>query len=322
MSQELFDKAARLEEDGRNEEALALWQELAETHPTRNVFLRLASGMQDLGLPEEAERAFKRALEIDEFSTAALMGLGLLASDRGDYESVVHYASRASAITEDPSIFSLLGVGLKNIGKGIEAEIAYRRAIRIDPAYEEAYYNLATLFQHDRPSEAHALLRKALELDPNYSAAHRELGFLLMKRGTHAEAERHLRRAVALDPKDGWAAIYLGTYHWKAENVKAAIEEFQRAKKLEPEWAVPLWSLGNIYERESIDIDAAQSFFEGALVLEPDDWNALKGLARVYQKRGRFGLAKEYITRALKQQPEHEQSIELLKEIVSSEAER
>jgi tetratricopeptide (TPR) repeat protein len=316
----LFDKAVRLEEEGKNEEALAVWQELAKTNPTRNVFLCLASVAKDLGFKDEAERAFKRALEIDERSTHALKGLGILAIDAADYQAAVEYLSRASAIEEDPGGLSLLGVALKNIGEPLEAEVEFRRAIRINPDYEEAYFNLATLFTQDRPSEAHALLRKAIELDPEYAAAHRELGFLLMKRSADGDAERHLRKAVTLDPNDGWASIYLGTYLWLSKNVHAAIEEFQRAKSLEPNWAVPLWSLGNIYDQESIDLEIAQSFFERALAFQPDNWNALKGIARVHNKQGRFALAKEFITRALQQHPKHAQSLELLKQILSREA--
>ena len=167
MSQELFDKAVCLEEAGKNQEALAIWQELAKTNPTRNVFLRLASVTKYLGFKDEAERAFERALEIDERSAHALKGLGILALDAADYKAAVEYLRRASAIEEDPGGFSLLGVALKNIGESLEAEAAFRRAIRIDPDYEEAYFNLATLFTQDRPSEAHALLRKAIELDPS-----------------------------------------------------------------------------------------------------------------------------------------------------------
>ena len=139
-----------------------------------------------------------------------------------------------------------------------------------------------------------------------------------MKRSADGDAEWHLRRAVALDPNDAWAAIYLGTYLWQSNNVTAAIEEFRRAKRLEPDWAVPLWSLGNIYDQESIDLEIAQSFFEGALEFQPDNWNALKGIARVHKKQGRLALAKEYITRALQQHPKHEQSLALLKEIVKA----
>ena len=141
-----------------------------------------------------------------------------------------------------------------------------------------------------------------------------------MKRSAAGDAERHLRKAVTLDLNDGWAYIYLGTYFWQSKNVQAAVEEFQRAKSLEPNWAVPLWSLGNIYDQESIDLSVAQSFFERGLAFQPDNWNALKGIARVHRKQGRFALAKEFITRALQQYPRHEQSLKLLEEIVSRDA--
>lgn len=176
MSQELFDEAIRLEEEGQLERALAIWRQLAETHPTRNVFLRLASITEDLGLLDDAEHAFQQALKIDGRSALALLGLGSLASDRGDYEAATNYLKKAREIEEDPAVLSLLGIALKNTGNRIEAEAAYRRAIQIDPKYEEAYYNLGVLLKGDRPSEAQTLFRSALELVPTYGIAYRELG--------------------------------------------------------------------------------------------------------------------------------------------------
>jgi tetratricopeptide (TPR) repeat protein len=68
MSQELYDEAHRLEEDGQVERALAAWRELAVFDPTRNVFFRLGRCAKELGLIDEAEQAFKRVLEIDDRS--------------------------------------------------------------------------------------------------------------------------------------------------------------------------------------------------------------------------------------------------------------
>jgi len=320
VSQEQFDEAIRLEDNGQREQALGVWRQLAETNPTRNVFLRLGSITQDLGLIDDAERAFKRALEIDEHSGSALRSLGILAIHQRNYQAAVDYLKRACTIQEDPGAYTLLGVALKNMGAVLDAENAYRSAIRIDPKYEEAYYNLGVLLQSDRPSEAHSLLRTALELDPAYAVAHRELGYVLSPRGPSPEAEYHLRKALELDPTDGWAHIYLGTYLWRCQEIDAAVAEYQIAQELDPEWAVPLCSLGNIYDYETIDLGLAQSFFERALQLEPDDWSALKGLARVFKRRGQLDLAREYITQALKQDPRHEKSLELLREIDTENA--
>jgi protein O-GlcNAc transferase len=175
VSQDLFDKALHLEEEGQLERALEVWRELASSSATRNVFLRYGGAAKELGLLDEAKEAFKRALEIDDRSAPALTQLGIIALGRHDYNTAEGYLRRACAAEEDPGRFSLLGVALRNSGKDLEAEEAYRTAIRLDPKYEETHFNLGVVLRDDRPSEAQTLFRKALELDPNFAAAHREL---------------------------------------------------------------------------------------------------------------------------------------------------
>ena len=212
MSQESFDRADQLEEAGRLGEALAQWRELTASSPTWNAMLRLGGCAKKLGRIEEAEQAFRRALEINPRSSLALLYLGMLAMDRRDYESAKEYLERAAAIKEHPSILTLLGVTLHHLQNDIGAEEAYRRAIRLDPSYEEAYFNLAVILRNTRPSDAEALFRRGLELDPDYAKAHRELGWLLYKHGSIPEAEFHLKRAIELSPDDAWAHRYLGSY--------------------------------------------------------------------------------------------------------------
>jgi tetratricopeptide (TPR) repeat protein len=314
--QDLFDQADRLEEEGQQERALAAWQQLAETHPTRNVFLRLASITKDLGLIDDTESAYKRALEIDGRSALALKGLGLLAIHRRDYEVAEGFLKRACEIEEDPPGLTLLGVALHNTGKVLEAEEAYRKAIRIDPMYEEAYFNLGVVLR-DRPSEAQVLFRKALELDPEYACAYRELGYILSMRGPDSESESNLRKAIQLEPGDAWTHIYLGTHLWRCDDIEAATAEFRIAEKLEPEWVVPLWSLGHIYECAYEDFDLAQSLYERALQLEPDDQVALMYIGRLFKKRGQFDLAREYLGRALLLDPNDGRARTLLSDIDS-----
>jgi tetratricopeptide (TPR) repeat protein len=214
---------------------------------------------------------------------------------------------------------TFLGVALRNVGRNLEAEEAYRRATRIDSKYEEAYFNLAVLLRYDRPSEAKALLRRALELDSDYAVAHRELGWALHRRRRHgrrrrnAEVEGHLRRAIELEPGDSWAHIYLGTYLWS--DFDSAVAEFQTARELEPNWTVPLWSLGNIYEILREDFDLAQSFFELALQVDPDDVVTLTNFGRLCKKRGQFDRGREYLGRALLLDPRYDKARTLLSDI-------
>lgn len=274
---------------------MPLWRQLAKSNPTRNVFLRLANITEELGLIAEAECAFKSALKIDDRSTVALISLGSLAIDRKDYEAAARYLKNACEIEEDPCGLSLLGVALRNTGKGIDAEQAYRRAIHIDPKYEEAYYNLGVLLQHSRPLEAQALFRTALELDPNYACAYRELGYSLRARGAEPEtagpeaaepdAEQYLRKAIELDAEDAWAHIYLGTLLCLHADVQGARAEFQTAADLQPDWAVPQWSLGNLYEHALQNSEVAEDYFKQALNVEPNSEVALKCLNRLRENR-------------------------------------
>lgn len=315
MSQELVDEAVRLDEEGQSERALFIWKQLAAGDPTRSVLLGLGNCAKKLGLIDEAERAFKRVLEIDGRSEITLRSLGILALDRGDYDIAVEYLKRACAVEETAGALTVLGVALSRTRNDPDAETAYRKAIQINPNYEEAYYNLGVLLrQNGRVTEAPPLLRKAIELDPGYAAAHRELGFVLMRRGIDPETESHLRKAVELASDDAWARIYLGTYLWGTD-AEAAEAEFRIAAKLQPTWAVPLTSLGSIYE--SKDLGLARSFFARALELEPENWSGLTGLARVYFKRGEPDLAKKYILQALQQHPRDPRSLALLSEIES-----
>ena len=288
MSQELFDEAIRLEDEGQHERALGVWRQLAETNPTRNVFLRLAHLTQNLGLKADAESAFQRALSIDNRSAPALKGLGILAIHQMNYEAAEGYLRKCCEIEEDPGGWSLLGVALRHVGKDLEAQEAYRRAIRIDSRYEEAYFNLGVHLRVDRPSEAETLFREAIRLDPNFACAHRELGWVLGVRLGDPEAEVHLRKAIELDPCDGWAHIYLGTCFWKRADADSAMAEFRIAAEIKPEWAVPLSSMGNLYEHAYKDFDKARSFFEQALQVEPDNEAALQGLHRLSEKRGKL----------------------------------
>jgi tetratricopeptide (TPR) repeat protein len=319
MSQELFDKAVQLEEDGHAEAALAAWRELATSNPTRNVYLRLARSAKSLGLINDAEGAFANALRIDDRSAQALVGLGTIALNRSNWGDAESYLRAACAIEDSPSTLTLLGVALRHLGRNLDAEQAYRQAIRLDPDWGEAYFNLGVLLQEDQRSVAQALFRRALSIDPEYAVAHRELGWLLHKDENLEEAGMHLRKAIELDPDDAWAHIYLGSYLWGTDT-ESAVSEFQIAREIRPDWTVPLWSLGNIHEFVLDDFDSAQSFFERALRLHPDDTVTLTNFGRLCKKRGQFDLAKHYLERAVFLDPLSEKARHLLADIASQSA--
>jgi len=107
----------------------------------------------------------------------------------------------------DPSAAFNLGNMLRACGRNVEAEAALHAAIRIDPAFAEAWYNLGDLLDDQGRSEAAIeSLRKAVQVAPDYSDAMFNLALLLQRTNQCAEAADYWRRYLAIDGQSEWAS--------------------------------------------------------------------------------------------------------------------
>jgi Tfp pilus assembly protein PilF len=133
----------------------------AEVHDT------LATALRGLGQCEEAEAAFRRALQIEP-SAARYTNLGNLLADRG---------------------------------RNDDAERCYRQAVECEPGFALAHHGLAAqLHRRGEIAAAIASYRTATRLDPGRAAVWDHLGVALRAVGRSAEAIDAFHRAVAVDP--------------------------------------------------------------------------------------------------------------------------
>ena len=107
----------------------------------------------------------------------------------------------------------------------------YKEAIRLQPEFEEAYYNRgvahATInanespdFQEPAPwgNQSHwraaiADLSTAIAYRPDRAASYRYRGFAHNGVGENDEAIADLKEALRLNPKEGWAHVGLADVH-------------------------------------------------------------------------------------------------------------
>ena len=124
---------------------------------------------------DEAEAAYRRAIELDPSFANAFTNLGNLLFRRGE--------------TDD-------------------AERMYRRALRVDHKQPEAWYNLGFLL-YDRGDVEGARLcfERALLSDPGFADAHFNLAIVLEELQREGEARTHWERYLELDPHTSWAEI-------------------------------------------------------------------------------------------------------------------
>lgn len=126
-------------------------------------------------------------------------------SDHATAENLYATALRADA--NDPVIPFNLGNVFDAQGRSAEAKIAWQIAVARDPAFAEAWYNLALAAEDDEQMDlAVAEYRRAVQAQPDYADAHFNLALLLTKLARYAEALMVWERFLELDPDSGQAA--------------------------------------------------------------------------------------------------------------------
>lgn len=121
-----------------------------------------------------------------------------------------------------------------------QAEMAYQRAIEIDPRLANAHTNLGNLrYRRGQTAEARALYLRALEFDPCQPEAHYNLGFLAFEAGQTADAVPLFRTALQFDSGFSDAHFNLAMALEEIGESRAARQHWERYLEIEPEgpWA-------------------------------------------------------------------------------------
>lgn len=237
----LEQRAEDAERSGDLKTAFALWNQLAVRRRDPLPFCRAGRVAQELGSWGEAENAFHEALRLDrDFSAAkeCLGSLWLSRTDKNSQEALTiarDWFAQALERERNARLLTFLGNADVALGDESSARKSFEEAIVLDPAYEEALFNLALLESETDSERASALLEKAVSLDPRYSAAHRELGVLSETEGDLVKAEYHLRRALELDPADYWAQMHLANLLAVQGKNTEAEQTYRFATTLHPE---------------------------------------------------------------------------------------
>lgn len=211
---ELFDRGVQLYIQERYQEAANTFERAAELRPEAiQIHSNLGLSLHELGLRAtsqqaqeelftEAEKALRRAVELNSGFFEPYLNLGRVLVDQGRY--IAAEAELREAVRLDPNSVNShnnLGRALSGQGYLAEAEKSYRTAIRLNPTYAEAYSNLGLVLsgQENYIGAANAY-REAIELDPTYALTYNNLGYLRQTQGDIEGALELYRQALALEP--------------------------------------------------------------------------------------------------------------------------
>jgi len=155
-----------------------------------------------LGRPADAERQYRRALEIDDQLFMAKANLAMLLARGGRLEEAEKLLREAHALQPRHAGISFnLGLLLAEEGKREEAEKMLRASLAADPRMAPAAYNLAVMVGEKRLSEAIPLARKAATLRPEVPRYAWTLAFFQARSGDLRGAAETLEALLREHPE-------------------------------------------------------------------------------------------------------------------------
>jgi TolB-like protein len=246
----------------------------------------------------KAERAARRALELDSTLAGAYIALALpLIWYEWDFAGAEEALKRAIELKPDADAHAFYGDYLRYMGRLGEAEVELRRALLLDPLSPGQHEGMSELFlRGGRLDEALEQARRSVALDPSYAYGHQGLAEAYRAKGMLSGALAEYGRAVDL----GWHAARAGRALTLVQMGRAA-EARRLARELEEEstrrYVAPDW-IAVIYARLG-DREAAFSWLQRTLETRSmwatskdlPDWDPIRRDPRFAAIVRRMGLA-------------------------------
>jgi tetratricopeptide (TPR) repeat protein len=131
------------------------------------------------------------------------------AEEQGDHATAESlYTTAMRADTADPVLPFNLGNVFQAEGRATEAKVAWQIAVARDPAFAEAWYNLALAAEDDKQTDlAIAQYRRAVQAQPDYGDAQFNLALLLTHLDRCSEALAAWERFLELEPTSKQAGV-------------------------------------------------------------------------------------------------------------------
>ena len=194
---------------------------------------------------EGAARHFSNALKLYPDHLKARKGLdnvtkqflnaGNKSYKRGNLGKATSYYEKA--LKFDPEFYLAyyqLGVLEKKMGNSIKAIDHLNKVLEIKPDHDKTWFTLGTAHETDgHTEEAITHYNKAIEINPGYSKAYGNLGKLYTEKQDYQQAEVILKTVIQIDPGYADGFMRLGLLYIEQEEFESAAENLAMATSLD-----------------------------------------------------------------------------------------
>jgi len=207
---------------------------------------------------------------------------GMEAFDKGDYETAEHFFQQILIFNPTfADIHNKMGIIYNQTNRLDKAAKAFEKALEMNPGYTEASLNLAITYSDIGKYD------KAREVFENASHFTEKAG-----KTSHSGLDPFVKGKLADEH------LRIGNIYYEMRLLDEAIEEYQKALRLSPNFADIITHLG-IALRDKGNYDEAIEQFNRAKVSNPRYIPARLHLGITYYSQGFYGLAEEEWREAL-----------------------
>jgi Flp pilus assembly protein TadD len=251
-------------EYGYADRASTVLEKLVTAHrDSADVWRMLAQAYDRQDKPEQAYRAYARAIEADANAEDGYTALAEFASSHGNDDYALQVVDRGlEHLPQAPALVFEQGILCALKGDRKQAEDSFTEAGRLKPAWAMPFMALGVM-RLESGDAAHAVVafQRARALEPGDFRAHYLYATALSRdsrnsEGNRAEALGALRQAMKLNPKDARSHALAGQLDLEAGKVDGAVTEWQAALKIEPENPTALYQLGVLYQKRGKTAEA------------------------------------------------------------------
>lgn len=268
---------------GRGEQAISAFLMALRLDPENgDTYFNLGNAYSQLRRWADAAEAYKQALRFNQKDGEAQKNLGRAYFNAGLYEQAIEplkNAIRTFPIWAEPHY--LLSDAYYKVGRVKDAEKLYQQAINLAPNDPARAYALAA----PRGITEWPLPDNAAPRPVNQPIATNEsrLRAVAGSGKTAIDATTARRETTKAQNSSAKEQYSLGLKHGRAKRYGEAVEAFQQAIKLRPDYKDAYFALGHAYA-DMEHWQAAVEAYEGAVRLDPEDDEATYRLGGAYAK--------------------------------------
>ncbi|MFZ9886080.1 MAG: tetratricopeptide repeat protein [Myxococcota bacterium] len=190
-------------------------------------------------------------------------------------------------------------------GRLPEARVAMERAIKADPSFALAKYNLGVIAEKEGQHDVAAgWYQETYQIDPTLDLAVENLGVILEARGQRAAAESLYRDAIQKNPEAVYPRLRLAKLARLDKDPKAAVQYAREALQFDATSVEAYRLLARLYA-ENEKNQLARLISVRGQKMAPNDPALVFALAIVAQNEKDVAMARELLNRVIQADPDH-----------------